>query len=88
METVAVTKEVPKDSKEVVDLIVKVADHFLQKKPWTELMNSLPQVITAVDGWENVVESFKGDKMGETVGYLTGEIAELFEQKKTEEAAG
>lgn len=87
MEMVAVTKEVPKDSKEVVDLVVKIADHFIQKKPWNELMSSLPDVITAVDGWENVVESVKGDKMGETIGYLTGEVAELFEKKKEEMAA-
>lgn len=81
METVTVTKEVPKDAKEVVDVIVKIADHFLQKKPWAELMTQLPAVMAAVDGWENVVDSVKGQKLGETVGYLTGEIVELFEKE-------
>ena len=81
METVPVTKEVPKDAKEVVDTIVVIAKHFMQKKPWAELMAALPQAMQAVDGWEDAVEAVKGKKMGETVGYMVGEIAELFEKE-------
>ncbi len=82
MEMVSVTNEVPKDAKEVVDVVVKVADHFMQKKPWAELMGQLPALMGAVDGWENAVEATKGKSMGETVGYMVGEIAELFEKEE------
>ena len=82
MEMVSVTKEVPKDAKEVVDVIVKVADHFMQKKPWAELMAQLPALMGAVDGWENAVEATQGEYMGETIGYMVGEVAELFEKKE------
>ena len=81
MQTVSVTKEVPKEAKEVVDVIVMVANHFMQKKPWAELMASLPAAMQAVDGWEEAVAAVKGTKMGETVGYMVGEIAELFEKE-------
>lgn len=80
METVQVTKEVPKDAKEVVDVIVAVARHFMQKKEWSELMAQLPAVMSAVDGWDNAVEAVKGKSLGETSGYLVGEIVELFEK--------
>ena len=87
METVTVTKEVPKDAKEVVDVIVMIANHFMQKKPWAELMSSLPAAMQAIDGWENVVASVQGKKMGETMGYLVGEVAELFEKDPEAPAA-
>lgn len=80
METVPVTKDIPKDFKEAVDVIAQIADHFLQKKPWEELMAALPNVVKAVDGWENVVGSVKGKHMGESAGYLVGELTELFEK--------
>ena len=82
MELVAVTKQVPKDAKEVVDALTLIANHFLQKKPMNELVLALPAVMQAVDGWENVVGSVQGEHMGETVGYLVGEIVELFEKKE------
>ncbi len=80
MEMVAVTKNVNKDAKEVVDVITKVAKHFMQKKPWPELMNTFPAAMQAVDGWENAVAAVKGKNMGETAGYAVGEILELFEK--------
>lgn len=86
METVSVTKEVPKDAKEVVDVVIKVVNHFVQKKPWSELMHELPAVMAAVDGWENVVASVQGQKLGETVGYLVGEVVEIFEKEPEVEA--
>ncbi len=80
METVAVTKEVPKDAKEVIDVITQVARHFMQKKPFAELMLALPAAMGAVDGWENAVAAVKGKGLGETAGYLVGEVVELFEK--------
>jgi len=82
METVAVTKQVPKDAKEVVDVITGIAGHFLQKKPFAELMAQLPAVIGAVDGWEEAIAAVKGQGLGETVGYLVGEVVELFEKEE------
>ena len=82
METVAVTKQVPKDSKEFVDFITAVANHFMQKKPWADLMTELPAAMQAIDGWENVVESVKGQYLGETLGYLVGELGEMLEKKE------
>lgn len=81
MEMITVTKEVPKDAKEVVDVVVKITKHVMQKKPWAELMLELPAVMGAVDGWENAVAAVKGKKMGETIGYMVGEVAEIFEKE-------
>jgi len=81
METIPVTKNIPKDSKEFVDFITAIARHFIQKKSWGELMATLPMAISAVDGWENVVASVKGQYLGETVGYMVGEMVELLEKK-------
>jgi len=82
METVAVTKEVPKDAKEMIDVVISVVNHFVQKKPFAELLGELPAVMGAVDGWENAVDAVKGQGLGETVGYLVGEIVEIFEKEE------
>ena len=82
MEMVPVTKQVPKDAKEVVDVITKIGKHFMQKRPWAELMGELPAVMGAVDGWENAIAAVKGKSLGETCGYAVGEIIELFEKEE------
>lgn len=87
METVPVTKQVSKDAKEVVDVLTAIGKHFMQKKPWAELMTQLPAVMGAVDGWEDAVAAVKGKNLGETAGYAVGEILELFEKEDEPEVA-
>lgn len=79
-ETVNVNMPVDKDAKEVIDVIAKIEKHFLQKKPWSELLATLPDAIGAVDGWENMVAAVKGTGLGEAAGYAVWQILEPFEK--------
>lgn len=82
MELVPVTMEVPKESKEVVDAVVKIADHILQKKPLAEIADLIPPALKAVDGFDQVDDEFKTNSRDELVGYFVQQVMALFPIKE------
>ena len=61
MEKVMVQMEVPKESKEVVDFLAAVVDHFKKGKPLAELAAIIPAAITAADGWDKIKDELSKD---------------------------
>jgi len=77
---VQVTLDVDKDAVEILDVIDSVVGHLMQKKPLAELLGELPDVVKAVDGWENAVAAVKGTGMSEVAGYGVHKILTHFEK--------
>lgn len=71
MQTVTVTMEVPKESKEVVDCISSILKDVKAKKTVAEIAaGSLPKLVTAVDGFNAIGEEVKSANKDELAGYL------------------
>lgn len=76
MDTVNVTLECPKESKEVVDFLAAVVAHFKAGKPLAELAAVIPAAITAADGWDKIAEEVGKDagKRDELAAYLIWKV--------------
>ena len=75
MQTVQVTREVPKESKEVVDCLTVIIGDVKAKKSIAEIAgDTLPKLVVAIDGFDQVDDEFKSDKKAELAGYLTEQI--------------
>jgi len=71
MQTVQVTREIPKESKEVVDAITALIADIKAKKSIAEISGDmLPKVVAAVDGFDQLDDEVKSDKKPELSGYL------------------
>ena len=71
MQTVTVTMEVPKESKEVVDCITAILKDVKAKKTVAEIAaTALPKLVTAVDGFNAIGEEVKSQNKDELSGYL------------------
>ena len=85
-ETVTVTFEVGKDFKEVVDALVGIVQGA-KNDGLAGATAALPALIPAIQGYENILPSVKGEHMDESAGYLTREVVDVLHTPvKTEEA--
>lgn len=76
MEVVKVELNVPKESKEVIDLIAKIFDQAKDGLDVNDISAILPEFMAAVQGIENLDDEIKGQNKGAILAYLMGEIGE------------
>lgn len=74
METVAVTMQVPKELKEVVDLLNAVLENVMAKKGITEYSNILDELLQAVEGIGGIGEEIKSQYRDEAAGYMVHKL--------------
>ena len=78
VETVTVSLAVPKEIKEVIDVLAHALDLLVvQKKPASELVALLPELVTAVDGIQKLSEEIKDVHRREAVAYLPYKIGPI-----------
>jgi len=79
MQKVQVMMEVPKESKEVVDLMAALVKDLKAKKSLAEIASDLlPKLMVAVDGFSAIGEEVASDGKDEMAGYLVQQLmAEL-----------
>jgi len=70
MATVSYTMEVPKESKEVVDLIVAVVKKVKAKAPISEYASLIGELSSAVSGVDALPAEAASDGRDELAGYL------------------
>ena len=66
--------QVPKDAKEVIDLIDKILQNIVNKTPMNEWTNIMNELIAAVEGMQHVVGGFESDGRDELAGYLVHKV--------------
>ena len=82
--TVDYTMKLPKDAKEVVDLVDAILEKAMAKKPASEYTELLDELMVAADGFQNVGPGLKGQLRDELAGYLVKTLmARLAPVKKT-----
>lgn len=69
--------QVPKETKEVIDLIGAIVENVKAKKPVAEWVNLLDEVYAAVQGVDQVGEEVKAAK-GATLAYLVEVVGSKF----------
>lgn len=75
MQRVEVILSVPKESKEVVDLIAFLIKELKAKKGLAEIAaNTLPKLMVAVEGFSAIGEEVASDGQDEMAGYLVQQV--------------
>lgn len=70
MELVQITKQVPKESKDIVDAVEMLLDLVLKKAPIEEYASLLPKVMAAVENVSAVKSELKSSHRNELVSHL------------------
>lgn len=83
VETVNYSMQVPKESKEVVDAVAAIVEHFKAGKSVIEAAALLPAVMVAVDGVNKLGEEVKSAYNDEAAAYC---VHKVFGALKGEEA--
>lgn len=78
MVTVPVTVNVPKETKEVIDLLSAIADNVLAKKPVSEWVNIIDEAMSALTGVDLVPGEFKDGDKGAILAYLVATVGKKF----------
>lgn len=85
MELVKYEMEVPKEAKEVVDLIDQILEKVLAKAPMAEYAVLFGQASVAVDGISEVGDEMKSNNRDELAGYMVHKLmGRLLPVKKEE----
>lgn len=74
VEVVHVQLPVPKESKEIVDALSGLVEHFKNGGDLAGATAKLPQVMAAVDGWDKVGEEMKSEFNDEAAAYMLHKI--------------
>lgn len=74
MELVNYEMKVPKELKEVVDLLDGVLGHVMAKKGLAEYSELLDELMAAVDGVAGVADEVKSEYRDEAAGYLVHKL--------------
>lgn len=77
VDKVKVEMMVPKESKEIVDLLVAILVKVKAKAPIAEYMALLPDLVKAADGINMVDDEFKSDGGDELLGYLIQQVMQV-----------
>lgn len=79
---------VGKESKEVIDSVVGIIADIKAKKPVAEIVaRSLPSLMTAVDGYDQLGDEMRSDSRNETVAYAGLQLAEVLAPDGQSESA-
>lgn len=79
MQLVDVTVQVPKEAKEVADLLVVLAMDIKAKKSVAEIAgDALPKALAAAEGISALGEEIKAPEMAALAGLLAGQLIALF----------
>lgn len=76
--TVPVTLEVPKETKEVIDLLAAIADNVIAKKPVSEWVNIIDETMAALSGVDQVPAEVKSEYKGALIAYLANTVGSKF----------
>lgn len=76
--TVPVTVNVPKETKEVIDLLSVIADNILAKTPVGEWVNTIDEAMKALTGIEQVPNEVKNGDKGAVLAYLVATVGNKF----------
>jgi hypothetical protein len=82
MQLVPVTMAIPKESKEVVDVVVSVLTHFLAGGDLAGAAAKLPLLMEAVAGFNEIGEEIKSEQNDELAGYALRELMQALKTKK------
>jgi hypothetical protein len=74
MQTVDVVVKVPKESKEVVDLLEKIVEKVKAKSPLSGYADLLDELMVAVEGAQGIAEEVKSEHVGGLAGYAGDKI--------------
>lgn len=72
--TINYTMQVPKELKEVVDLLDAILENIMAKKSVAEYGNILDELMAAVEGIGGVSEEIKSEFRDEAAGYLVHKL--------------
>lgn len=79
MQKVVIQMEVPKECKEVVDLMAAILTDIKMKKPLVEIASSnLPKLFVAVEGFDQLGAEFMSEGQDEIAGYLVQQMMAAF----------
>jgi len=79
MEKVPYELQVPKEAKEVIDAVIALTMHFVNKKPVEEITLLLPEIVKAVDGADKVWDEVKSEGKDELALYMLHKVYAIFE---------
>ena len=74
IEYVDINLSVPKEGKEVVDLVDAILEKVMAKAPMADYTTLLGDLMTAVDGVGNIKEEIKSDGKDELAAYLVHKV--------------
>lgn len=74
METVSYEMQVPKELKEVVDLLDAIVEKIQSGADFQEYTTLLPKLVAAVDGVQHVTQELQGQYRDEAAGYLVHKL--------------
>lgn len=79
IELVQQTVQIPKEMKDVKDLLVVLVKDIKAKKSVAEISgDALPRLVAAIDGFDKLGEEAKSPQAAMLGGLLAGEIGEIF----------
>jgi phosphopantothenate synthetase len=87
MESVDYVMKVPKEGKDVVDLIDAILANVFAKTPISEWTNVIDELMAAVDGIQSVTEEMKSEGRDELAAYLVHKVMARVIPVKLEETA-
>lgn len=71
VKTISVQMDVPKESKEVVDLVDKIIEKAMAKAQFEEYQTLLGDLMVAVEGVLNIENEVKSEYRDELAGYIS-----------------
>lgn len=74
IEKIAVSMDVPKEGKEIVDFLDKVLEKVMNKAELAEYATLITAVMPAIDGAGKIGEEMKSDGRDELAGYLVQKL--------------
>lgn len=69
---------VPKETKDAIDFIADIVDHFKQGKSAAELTALIPGLVAAVTGAQDIDDEFKSEHKEAILAYLVHRLGGLF----------
>lgn len=66
--------QIPKEGKEVVDLVDAILEKVMAKAEMSEYASLLSSLMTAVDGVGSIADEIKGDGKDELAAYLVHKV--------------
>jgi len=74
MQTVDYTMKVPKEMKEIIDLMDSILEKVMSKAPMAEYSTLIGEAMLAADGVTGVIEEAKSQYRDEAAGYMVHKL--------------